>query len=73
MSVSTSVPQLKDYGLNETYGFLGEEPLKRLSDEHFAPWEKTLDQLSHLLVAWKLREHVQQHVCHIHCSDTLYN
>ena len=36
------------------------EPLRRLQDPYSEPWERLVDDLSHLLVAWKLREHIRK-------------
>ena len=55
---SVTIPQLSEFGLDGKTGFLGKQPLRRLPNPYFAPWEKTLEDLSHLLVAWKLRDHL---------------
>jgi hypothetical protein len=54
------IPKLEDYGIDERTGFLGRPPIRRLPDPYFEPWEKVLDDVSHLLVAWKLRAVVRK-------------
>ena len=56
-----SIPNLEDYDIHPIYGFLPADPppLERLPD-YFEPWEKTLDNLSQLLLAGRLRKHVQE-------------
>lgn len=51
--------RLEDFGIDPVMGFLPKHPpLLRLPDAYFEPWEETLDNVSHLLVAWKLRQRI---------------
>ena len=47
---------LSDYSIDAKNGFLGKAPIRRLSSEYFSAWETVLDDLSHSLLAWKLRD-----------------
>ncbi len=62
MTTDVKVPELKDYGIDPKTGFLPSHPnpLKRLSGEYFEPWESLLDDISHHLVAWKLRSKIEK-------------
>lgn len=54
------IPRLEDYGISEKTGFLPEQPPLRRLPEYFEPWEQVVDDLSHLLVAWKLRARIDK-------------
>ncbi|KAG0238059.1 hypothetical protein BGW42_007613 [Actinomortierella wolfii] len=52
-----ALPVLEDYDISPVTGFLPvEEPLARLSDPYFAPWEEVFDQFNGLLLANRLRQ-----------------
>jgi hypothetical protein len=51
------IPELEDYDLAS--GFMpAEQPLERLEDEYYAPWERIMDKFHGLLLAGRLREAV---------------
>jgi hypothetical protein len=52
---------LEDYDISVETGFLpSKPPLRRLSDDYFAPWEDMMDDFNGLLLAGKLREKVHK-------------
>jgi indoleamine 2,3-dioxygenase len=51
--------RLEDFGIDPVTGFLPKQPpLTRLPDPYYQPWELCIDDISHLLVAWKLRQRI---------------
>lgn len=55
------IPDPGQFGISAKTGFLPESPpLKRMVNPYFEPWESVLDDLSHLLVAWKLRTAIEK-------------
>ncbi|KAG0256521.1 hypothetical protein DFQ27_005690 [Actinomortierella ambigua] len=51
------LPVLEDYDISPVTGFLPvDEPLGRLPDPYFAPWEQLFDQFNGLLLANRLRQ-----------------
>lgn len=52
---------LEKYDISVETGFLpSKPPLRRLSDDYFAPWEEMMDDFNGLLLAGKLREKVHK-------------
>ncbi|KAL1915628.1 uncharacterized protein VTP21DRAFT_6387 [Calcarisporiella thermophila] len=50
---------LQDFDISPRTGFLPEEPpLQRLPDPYYEPWENVVNELTHLLLAGRLREKV---------------
>ncbi|KAF9896278.1 hypothetical protein BX616_007773, partial [Lobosporangium transversale] len=59
MTIKT-LPILEDYDISPVTGFLPvDEPLEVLSDPYFAPWEETFKIFNGLLLASRIRQHVQ--------------
>lgn len=56
-----SVPVLEDYDISPVTGFVPhDQPLPRLPQAYFQPWEETMDQLNHLIDSRQLRAKVDQ-------------
>ncbi|RUS30641.1 hypothetical protein BC938DRAFT_479133 [Jimgerdemannia flammicorona] len=55
-----NIPHLEDYDIDPVTGFLPREPLKRLPDPYYEPWECVVDDLNGLLLAGRLRERVHK-------------
>ncbi|KAF8947842.1 hypothetical protein BGZ47_007651 [Haplosporangium gracile] len=56
-----SVPVLEDYDISPITGFVPhDQPLPRLPQAYFQPWEETMDQLNHLIDSRQLRSKVDQ-------------
>ncbi|PHZ10102.1 Indoleamine 2,3-dioxygenase [Rhizopus microsporus ATCC 52813] len=52
---------LEDYDISPVTGFLpSKPPLKRLTNEYFAPWENMMDNFNGLLLAGRLREKIHE-------------
>ncbi len=51
--------RLEDFHISAESGFLTPDPLHRLPDAYYEPWEQTVDDLMHLLVAGRLRSRIQ--------------
>ncbi|KAG0743338.1 hypothetical protein G6F57_008318 [Rhizopus arrhizus] len=59
MTITTLL--LEKYDVSPITGFLpSKPPLKRLSNEYFAPWENMMDDFNDLLLAGKLREKIHK-------------
>ncbi|KAI1319825.1 hypothetical protein EDD11_002819 [Mortierella claussenii] len=59
--VPKTLPVLTDYDISPVTGFLpAEEPLQILPDPYFAPWEDTFKTFNGLLLASRIRQHVQE-------------
>ncbi|KAG9070733.1 hypothetical protein KI688_008273 [Linnemannia hyalina] len=55
------VPVLEDYDVSPVTGFVPhDQPLSRLPQAYFQPWEETMDQLNHLIDSRQLRAKVDQ-------------
>jgi len=55
------IPELEDYGMDPETGFMpAEQPLERLEDPYYAPWERIMDRFHGLLLAKRLREAIQK-------------
>ncbi|KAH7058422.1 Indoleamine 2,3-dioxygenase [Linnemannia elongata] len=55
------VPVLEDYDISPVTGFVPhDQPLPRLPQAYFQPWEETMDQLNHLIDSRQLRAKVDQ-------------
>lgn len=55
------VPVLEDYDISPITGFVPhDQPLPRLPQSYFQPWEETMDQLNHLIDSRQLRSKVDQ-------------
>ncbi|KAG0301331.1 hypothetical protein BGZ97_002827, partial [Linnemannia gamsii] len=55
------VPVLEDYDISPVTGFAPDgQPLPRLPQSYFQPWEETMDQLNHLIDSRQLRSKVDQ-------------
>ncbi|KAF9907823.1 hypothetical protein EC991_010515 [Linnemannia zychae] len=55
------VPVLEDYDISPITGFVPhDQPLSRLPQAYYQPWEETIDQLNHLINTRQLRSKVDQ-------------
>ncbi|KAF9928488.1 hypothetical protein FBU30_002337 [Linnemannia zychae] len=55
------VPVLEDYDVSPITGFApADQPLPRLPQTYFQPWEETMDQYNHLIDSRQLRSKVDQ-------------
>ncbi|KAG0293488.1 hypothetical protein BGZ96_002774 [Linnemannia gamsii] len=55
------VPVLEDYDISPVTGFAPhDQPLPRLPQSYFQPWEETMDQLNHFIDSRQLRSKVDQ-------------
>ncbi|KAK3844856.1 MAG: Indoleamine 2,3-dioxygenase [Linnemannia gamsii] len=56
-----SIPVLEDYDISPLTGFVPhDQPLQRLPQSYYQPWEETIDQLNHLIDNRQLRAKVNQ-------------
>lgn len=52
-----SLPRLSDYGISPENGFLPtEDPVSRLADPYYDPWEAVAQNLQSLILTKRLRE-----------------
>jgi indoleamine 2,3-dioxygenase len=53
------IPRMQDYDVDPVTGFLPrEQPLRRLANPYFEPWEHAMDDFHGLLLAGQLRVRV---------------
>ncbi|KAG0272744.1 hypothetical protein BGZ95_011473, partial [Linnemannia exigua] len=58
---SLPIPVLEDYDISPLTGFVpDDQPLSRLPQSYYLPWEETIDQLNHLIDHRQLRTKVDQ-------------
>ena len=69
-----SIPELEDYGLSPTTGFLPDTiPVQRLTNSYYRPWEAIMEKLQALLLSGRLHEAVDNlpmlTVSHLHTLE----
>ncbi|KAF9107528.1 hypothetical protein BGX29_006052 [Mortierella sp. GBA35] len=61
LQTEVPVPVLEDYDVSPLTGFVPhDQPLPRLTEAYYQPWEETIDQLNHLIDSRQLRVKVDQ-------------